>query len=221
MTREQWLAKRMGNITGSKVSALFTEPKLKADKEAGNLSETAKSYLDEKICELLTGYQEEGFTTKEMQWGIDHEPYAVEELKEKGIEFNYHGVDNPVYFPYGEFSGCSPDGEKENIVYEIKCPFKSAIHLKNLRLKTQFDLLDLNKDYYYQVQFNMLCVSKVKEISFDEMQGRFISFDPRFRKEHRLKILNISPDLDFLKVIDKKLLQAENYMRNEIKYFIQ
>ena len=53
----------------SAVGLLMTEPKLKADKEAGNLSETAKSYIESLYLKNVFGYKEI-VQTDEMLKGI-------------------------------------------------------------------------------------------------------------------------------------------------------
>lgn len=49
-------------IRCSKLGSLMTEPKSKADKEAGNLSETAKSVIDELFLEKEYGYKNHVYT---------------------------------------------------------------------------------------------------------------------------------------------------------------
>jgi len=216
MTREQWLAKRMGNLTGSKISALFTEPKSIKDKEAGNLSETTKYYLDEKICELLTGYQEEGFTTKEMQWGIDNEPYAANLLKEQYKDLEYFGGENPKFFQYSDFSGGSPDAVCGNIVFEIKCP-NPRTHIEYMLEK---ELKSMNSDYYYQLQMNMACVAKERGINVMDMRGMFVSYCP-LMIEHKLRLfkLEIEPDAALQELLPYTIKSAELYLRNIIDKF--
>lgn len=55
----------------------MTDPKLKADKEAGNLSEGAKTYLLEMMVELRTGAKKE-IDTKYTKKGILMEETAIE-----------------------------------------------------------------------------------------------------------------------------------------------
>jgi hypothetical protein len=58
------------HIRCHKLGLLMTEPKLKADKEAGNLSETAKSYLRDIWLQNEYGYKEPSTPSIEMLKGL-------------------------------------------------------------------------------------------------------------------------------------------------------
>jgi len=100
----EWMNKRAGSFTSSQIGSLFTEPRSKADKEAGNLSETAKSYIMQKVSELLTGTIRNSYQTPEMQWGLQQEPYAIELLKENYKDLVYYGAENPKFFQYSDLA---------------------------------------------------------------------------------------------------------------------
>ena len=91
----EWMKKRAGSFTSSQIGKLFTEPRSKEDKASGKLSETAKTYIMDKVSELLTGTIRNTYTTPEMQWGLDNESKAIDLLKDKypDIEFR-EGAEN-------------------------------------------------------------------------------------------------------------------------------
>jgi len=217
-TEQDWLAQRMGNFTASEIWKLLTEPKTKADKDANKLSSTAEYYCQEKICELLTGQREDSFENNAMKWGNDNEPLAIEELRKYYDAIKYYGKENPKFFKFTEFSGGSPDGEFLNThVIEIKCPYNSANHLLALDIKSGKQLEEYNKNYYYQLQFNMCVMAKENNKLKKEMKGLFVSYDPRFKNEKlQLAMVDVYPDLHFCDNIDKIINKAENYMRETI-----
>jgi len=126
----EWHEARMGRFTASSISKLMCSVD---EKKAGTLSyfknKTAKDYILEKIAETMTGEEAESFTTKEMQWGIDCEPFAKAHFQEAtGKKIT------DVAIVVADFScdvSCSPDGliEAEKSGIEIKCPFNSRNHV--------------------------------------------------------------------------------------------
>lgn len=105
--------------------------------------------------------------TPAIKWGNDHESVArrayevATGIKVKDIGFCIHKDFN--------FFGSSPDGitEDEQVILEIKCPFKirdehpsKAAHFTN-----NVPILDRNHDYYAQVQSHMF-VTGIKRADF-------------------------------------------------------
>ena len=213
----QWMQKRAGSFTSSQIGCLFTEPRTKAAKEAGELSETAKTYIMQKVSELLTGTIRNTFRTPEMEWGLLQEPYAIELLKDIYPGLVYYGAENPKFFQYSDFSGGSPDAVDHNVVIEIKCP-NPTTHIEYLLCEN--DIKGMNKDYYYQIQMNMACVAK--EMGFDvmKMQGIFASYCPlMIEPKLRLVTYVVSPDEEFQTNFPNVISKAENYLRTIIDKF--
>lgn len=209
MKENEWLEKRLGNFTASEIWKLFVDPKTKADKESGKLSETALSYVKDKVCELLTGLSGGSqFENEAMRWGKTNESYAIEIIRPTFQEENiiHYGGNEFKFNQFTNFSGSSPDAESESYVYEVKCPFNSSIHLDHLGLKSGDELKEYNKSYWYQIQFNMICSNKDK--------GVFISYDPRFKHVLQIKTLVIDLDENFRSEITEKLKRAESEMRS-------
>lgn len=217
MTTEQWEKARKGKFTASEIYKLFTEPLRKVDKEAGELSETAKSWIKQKVAESLTGYNY-SFTNKYVEWGNEYEPVAAFEVKQRHPDFKYV---SEQFFEYSETSGGSPDGwiESKNMVVEMKCPENPENHIEYCMMR---NLKETRKDYYYQIQFNMLILSKHFNIDFMDMRGLFVSFHPLFDAPFpKYKEYVILPEAGFEELIVGKLIKANEYREEVLKSLTQ
>jgi len=136
-----------------------------------------------------------------MQWGTDWEDMARDLYEERtGREVTQVG-----FIEYTRDSGGSPDGivERDNGQIEIKCPFNGANHVKFFRMKKAEELLDLtpdSKQYYYQMQFNIL----INKSNYCD----FISFDPRVRPILQMRIIRCYPNDKIMKLIDESIVKA-------------
>lgn len=214
-----WEIKRLGKFSASQIADLLTEPKLKKDKEAGNLSETAKKYIRKKCSEIITG------TTRQMnnwalEWGSNYEPEAAFRIRDQYPDFVYLGKETQEFFEYSDFSGGSPDGYSGggSVVHEIKCPESPENHVAYCMIQDNEDLIASDKDYYYQVQMNMLCVGKHFGIPFSEMKAVFTSYCPivndPYKDIHHVEIL---PDMDFYEKITKVIPRAEKELAETVE----
>lgn len=146
---EAWRELRRGKITASRFADVLTQPKTKAAKAAGELSQTARSYMLDILADILSPkYDHEPPTTRDMEWGTEHEP-AARELYEtqRGVEVK----EIPFWsHPEEPMIGGSPDGlVGEDGGIEIKCPARVRIHLGYI------DDDVLPKDHVAQVQGHM------------------------------------------------------------------
>lgn len=156
MNHNEWTETRKGRFTASEIWKLFTEPRSKADKEAGKFSQTAESYILEKAVELATGYRPK-FTSKEMEHGIINEAEGFSAFLDFQHDegWTYHPN---KFFPIGDNAGASPDGARRNgfgdpmDVVDIKCPQP----LTFFSLKAEGDKLEVEAKYFYQLQMQML-----------------------------------------------------------------
>lgn len=178
-----WHEDRLGKFTSSEIHKLMTEPKDKSLK----LSKTAESYIIDKVSEQLTGLYS-SFENEATIWGVEQETLAKHWFtKLTGIEVKDCGfIDHDSIPNYGG----SPDGiievDGEIGIIEVKCPFNTSNHIKHCLTDSENFKTDF-KEYYYQMQSNMLIVGA----SF----GFFVSFDPRIDKDCGLFIMKINYDV--------------------------
>lgn len=154
----EWYAQRLGRFSCSQMFRLMTEPRSKAEKEAGNLSDGAMTYVYECVAEKITGKKaKEEFTSKFTDWGIQFEPIA------KGIYSAVFGcpIVDSEYIPYIHNAGGSPDGMVgEDGLVEIKCPFTITAHLEH-----KLENINEKPEYYWQCM-GYLLITKRKWIDF-------------------------------------------------------
>lgn len=197
---EEWHKLRMGRFTCSEIHKLMTEPRSKIAKEAGELSETAKTYVMEKVAETITGHRHE-ISGPALAWGEEWEPYA------KTMYEQVFDMVQEIGFLHDDYLGGSPDGlvgEKGGI--EIKCPFNQGVHLANLLLTPETFKAE-RKEYYWQIQ------------GYLKLTGRdwfdFVSFDHRFPEEYCMQVIRIQRNEDdILLMVDK--VEKACKMRDEI-----
>lgn len=175
---EEWKEQRRGFITSSAAHKLMAEPKLKADKDAGNLSKEAKSYIMEVIASEISIPFE--LNTEAVTWGKSNEQLARHFYQiAKGYK-----VEDVGFIPSDiDGYGGSADGVVPvwNGIIEIKCPFKPSNHLIHCLIESVEDIPD---EYYWQIVSNMY-VCKADWCDF-------ISFDPRIDNELGLFIFRIN-----------------------------
>ena len=168
-----WDEARKYKFTSSNVHRIVTDPRTKEAKAKGELSETTKAYIVEKITEENDGYLQ-NVDTEATVWGVENESKARHfYTKLTNIE-----VEDVGFLQYNDYYGGSPDG----IVYhnnikgclEIKCPFISTNHTKHCEIRTIADFKEKIPKYYWQ------CVSHM--IVSDAQFCDFVSFDPRVNK---------------------------------------
>jgi len=133
-------------IRASQLGKLMTPPKTKKAKEAGELSETAKSYLNELAIE--TYYKRKRVVrTDELRKGIECEEKAITTLTEYLGEGFFK---NEEQYKNDYFTG-TPD-LVSSVVYDTKAPFEIfTFH------KAEPPVLETGKktDYYWQLQAYM------------------------------------------------------------------
>ena len=198
--QEQWLNSRGRRFTASEIWKLMGA--------SGKLSQTAQSFVYEKCAEILTGQKEEKYSPA-MDWGKEYESEAFYKFSQTTFEeWTYYGGDTFVFIPYGEYSGYSPDGLSATAILEIKCPYVSANHLKNLQVVDADTLYKEHKDYYYQVQLGMLATGLEK--------AYFVSYDPRMPLDKQLHVAEIERhDLEY--EFNERLELANELMQKILK----
>lgn len=202
-----WLRQKLGKISSSGCSVLFTggkrpmtEEELAAEKLVKGRRTTvdtmfgdgAITYLQGLIDELTTGEPKEEMDFKQTEWGKANEMDAVFDFETiTGLKVDYHGISNPEFVKYGDFAGGSPDGKirtpGESAIVECKCHFNGANHMKKLLIKSVEEFKDQFWGEYCQDQMNML-VTKTNSCYS-------ISYDPRkINPKLRIKIIRVPID---------------------------
>jgi putative phage-type endonuclease len=188
----EWFQMRKGRITSSEIYKIMGK---------GDFSETAKTYLLEKVCELYGGVTEPA-TGAALSWGTDLEPVAIEHY-EKLVNVK---VEKAPFIPIGEHYGGSPDGliPSDGII-EVKCPFKSANHFKHGMINTAEKFKKIAPNYYWQCISNMVCA--------EAKWCDFISYDPRVQEEYRMFIFRLHLTVEELTNVTDRVEAAFNYMK--------
>ena len=188
----EWFQMRKGRITSSEIYKIMGK---------GDFSETAKTYLLEKVCELYGGVTEPA-TGAALSWGTDLEPAAIEHY-EKLVDVK---VEKASFIPIGEHYGGSPDGliPVDGII-EVKCPFKSANHFKHGMINTAEKFKKIAPNYYWQCISNMVCA--------EAKWCDFISYDPRVQEEYRMFIFRLHLTVEELTNVTDRVEVAFNYMK--------
>lgn len=216
----EWEKMRRGKFTASDCVVFFTELTGKDILKGEKLPKGARTYVKEKVSELLTGTVR-SLDLFQLDWGNQYEPEAIEELKKLYPEIEYFGDNNKKFFSLGDFSGGSPDAVSGNIVMEIKCPENPVNHIELLEINSEQALKAFNKKYWCQLQMNMICVAKERSMKFKDMRGVFASYCAIMLHDHlKLKTIDVMPDLNFESDLMEHLEVAENYMSDIIKKLI-
>lgn len=199
---------RLGMFTASSIWQLMQSGKSK-DKMFG---EKAMTYIFEKIAEIVTGESKPQAKGAALDWGNGYEKDASMWLSSYyGIEHEYHGKENFVFWDYNAYSGGSPDGATGKSVIEFKCPYNSSNHIQWLMASGNANewLKKQHFDYYVQLQFNIACGKKEN--------GIICSYDPRTVDEkNRMKVLHIAYDEELIKDLDNRINEAAKIISNAI-----
>ncbi len=224
--REQWLIQRKGRFTASDFWKLFqsgrrpmTTEELKA-REKGDTRKTVDTFFGDiamtlirsKIAEMTSTEVDRqingGNLIKSMEWGIMFEGEAVEEFKNRtGLSVMYHGLNNPVFYPHGDYAGGSPDGDilNEDAGLEIKCPVDENIHIKRLLVRSLDQFKDEDYEAYCQCQGNMYIMKRAA--------WYFASYDPRKKDAAlRMKIIKLLPDIEWQQQLEERIIAAVEIM---------
>lgn len=208
---DNFLESRLGRFTASEIWKLLKTGKAKDEM----FGEMAKTYIDEKIAEAITGQKKAQIGSAATSWGLDKEKDAILWFEHiTGKKVKQFGAEEYKFFPYDNNSGCSPDGLllNENANIQVKCPFNSGNHIQYLLVNDEDASLWLKKnqfEYYAQCQFEMMCCKT--EMCY------FVSYDDRVvEPQHRMKIIKLSPDLEMQSDIDLRIKHASDLVRNAL-----
>jgi putative phage-type endonuclease len=179
----EWYAQRLGKVTASRMADVVG--KTKTGWGAGRAN-----YAAQLIAERLTQTVAESYTSKEMQWGTDHEGEARDMYAFMlDAEVSLAGfVDHPKI----AMAGASPDGMVgEDGLVEVKCP-NTATHIDTL-LGGGFP-----GKYHLQAKWQMACTGR--------QWCDLVSFDPRMPESMRLHVERV-------KRVDSEIAELEGAVR--------
>lgn len=130
-------------FSASQVYRLMTDPKLKTDKEAGNLSQTALSYLDELFLRHEYGYRDVVKTTEMLKGEICEQDCIA--LVQQVIPSATFRLKNKSMFMNDYLRGI-PDVILPDVVEDVKCSWD---------ISTFKDVKEPASMYYWQAQAYM------------------------------------------------------------------
>jgi putative phage-type endonuclease len=197
---DEWFNMRKGKITSSEIHKIIGQE--------GKLSETAKTYLLEKVTETLGGAKASAVGAA-LDWGTDLEPVAIAYYEETYKQT----VTKASFAPYNEYYGGSPDGHiAPDGIIEVKCPFNSSNHFKHGLITSAEEFKKAKPEYYWQCVSNMLVTNT--------QWCDFISFDPRVAPEYRTFVFRLHRDEEDDAIILARLDLAVEYMQ-KLKVILQ
>jgi putative phage-type endonuclease len=199
----EWLQARLAHVTASRIADVLTEPRSKADKEAGVLSQTAESYMLELIGEYLTGCQSSDFESVAMKWGTQWEPEARDVYADTmECDVDQAGF---VRHPTIPRVGCSPDGlVGSDGLLEIKCPFTSREHVRTAMSQAVPD------QYVAQVQSQLWITGR--------SWLHFVSYDPRVKDTGlRLIVVPVERDEEYIEKMESSVRKFVRTMLEAIE----
>lgn len=193
---KEWEMLRHGKIGGSDAIGLTTPAR-------------RKTLLPKIVSELETDEPEENYVSKNMQHGIDEEPYAIAAYeKEYFTEVTQIGYLTNTRFKY---FGCSPDG----VIYNKKT-IEKGIEVKCPEPKKHVEVIIKNevpKEYRPQIAQMFVIMEDLKEVDF-------ISFCRKVKRKP-VFVVNCKRE-DFEKDIsahEKDYIEMEKKIEQSIKLF--
>lgn len=160
-----WRAARCGLVTASRCADVLAM--IKSGEAAAR-----RNYKAQLIAEILTGIPGEQYVSKEMEWGIQQEPFARAAYEMQSDVM----VDTTGFVTHASLNrfGASPDGlVGEDGMIQIKCP-NTSTHIAWMLAGT------VPIEHAPQMLAEMACTGR----SWSD----FVSFDPRLPKHLQLFI---------------------------------
>jgi putative phage-type endonuclease len=179
----QWLEARHGKITASRIKDVLDHIKTGEGAKRRN-------YRIEQMAERLSGRSEDHYTSPEMMWGTEMEPYARAAYEvESGNMVDQVGF---VLHPTFDFAGASPDGLiGQHGCFEAKCP-KTTTHLKWMMAGI------VPEEHQDQCLWVMRCAGRE--------WCDFVSYDPRLPKGLKLFTQRLMRDEERIQKIEAAVI---------------
>lgn len=195
---EEWKEARLGRFTASCASFLIKQPNTKAEREAGELAKTTKSYIVQQVAEEDTGFSTH-FSTPSTDWGKMQEAKCLAYLE----EVYKVKIEPAAFVPYGDHAGATPDGFILDGQVQIKNPDAPENHYKYLLIRNQAALKKMYPDAYWQIQYELMCTGRPWSL--------FASFCEYANERLKLKTLLIKPDPNDIALLKDRLEKAIEY----------
>jgi hypothetical protein len=206
--------KRLGKFTASSMAKLIKTGRSKAD----YFGETALTYIEEKVCEILNGEPAPQVSTWATEYGLNKEADAIMWFTTiTGKQVTHYGANEAVFFEYDENSGASPDAmcKDESSIVQAKCPANSQNHSYLLRAPIdpvgRLEFIKKNEtDYYIQCQFEMMATKtdKCYLVFYD---------DRRVDPKHRMAMFELPIDTEMVELLKERLGKAVELLRQSVK----
>ncbi len=201
---EEWFEARRGRFTASNISQILTKGKSK-----DSVGVSLHSLALDKAIEQLYGVDKEGFTSFDMQRGIDLEPKAFSRLADILAE-DFIEISEAPFVEYGHNAGASPDGlTSNNWNIEIKCP-------NRLNFFKFVASEDIKKEYYDQMQMQMLVT--------DTDGTYFFNYYEDSNGNHFHHLIKVDRDEERIQLIKERLdiaIESKNAAIEEITHKAQ
>jgi hypothetical protein len=210
---QEWKDERIGLITGSQIFNLMTNAK-----KAGELSVSAKTYLNGLVTDIIAGNVEDLFVSFDMQRGTDLEPVARNRMGERLKKQNPitpELIQEVGFITSDDWQGCgtSLDGiTSKGGTTEYKCRKRQA-HLDHL--------YGADKKTIYQAQFGMgitggkYCLFGAYSDEFPVDQGDFIMHVIE-RDEEMIADMK-ARCIVAVQYIDEKVLERTSLLADQLK----
>jgi hypothetical protein len=193
---DEWYDLRLGMFSASPASVLFMEKKTKG----------YQNLITKIAFERVTGKTQKQFSNDWMEYGHITEPEASENYQ---IE-TFNELENGGLWIANEWMCASPDAKiiGQNAGCEFKCPSVSTYreYIEQYNKKTK---VELPKDYFYQVHFQMLCTG-----------WEYIDYMPYYSNSLKQLLTRVYRDEKTLDLIKEKINEAINDV-NELIQIIQ
>lgn len=204
---DEWKKARLGRFTASECFKLMGKIAPTITGLNYFQSETAKTYILQKVAETLTGQTRE-FSNYATEYGTAYEPEAREYF-----ELATKKTVQQVGFLTADFSedcGASPDGLiGSDSGIEIKCPFNNENHVLHMMIGNDEDLKRIKPEYYWQIQMSMLVTGATS--------WNFVSYNPCFMGKFRMHIVEIKRSEQDIEELKSRLLKAVEIKNNILK----
>lgn len=177
-----------------------------------HFSETAETYILEKVHEKLTGIVKNGVDNFSTQWGIEHEPLA----KKWYGKLTGNELTEPVMRFHETLEGfsCTPDAFGSiTPLSEFKCPANGANHLKHWLINSDEYFKDNHSNYYWQ------CTSQM--VIFKENKLDFVSFDPRINNDKGMFIHNMKLNDEDMQLLESRIAISRELYNDYLNLFSQ